>query len=303
MTTVTDPKTSSSASASSASSASRPKKVRERGERGPLASVALHVGLLLASATAVLPPLWLLITSFKPTSEAFSTDLVKDFTFRNYDHVVNDTEFLSWLGNSLFVVGLTTVIGVFISATTGYAVSRFKFPGMRPLMWLLLITQMFPVAVLIVPLYNLLASLGLLNQPIGLVVTYLTIAVPFCAWMMKGYFDTIPVEIDEAGRVDGLNPFGTFWRLIVPLAKPGLAVTGFYSFITGWAEVAYASAFMTGEENLTLAGGLQTFVNQYTSDWGSLTASAVIVAVPAAVIFGFVQRHLVSGLTAGATKS
>ncbi|MGW6023796.1 sugar ABC transporter permease [Streptomyces sp. NPDC055099] len=300
---MTDPKTPSSSSASSAASARRPKKVRERGERGPLASVALHVGLLVASATAVLPPLWLLITSFKPTSEAFSTDLVKDFTFRNYDHVVNDTEFLNWLANSLLVVGLTTVIGVFISATTGYAVSRFKFPGMRPLMWLLLITQMFPVAVLIVPLYNLLASLGLLNQPVGLVVTYLTIAVPFCAWMMKGYFDTIPVEIDEAGRVDGLNPFGTFWRLIVPLAKPGLAVTGFYSFITGWAEVAYASAFMTGEENLTLAGGLQTFVNQYTSDWGSLTASAVIVAVPAAVIFGFVQRHLVSGLTAGATKS
>ncbi|WP_409239140.1 sugar ABC transporter permease [Streptomyces sp. PA5.6] len=281
------------------------KKRRPRGreERGPLASVALHVTLLLASAIAVLPPLWLLVTSFKPQSEAFSTDLVKDFTFGNYDHVLNDTEFPNWLLNSLIVVGLTTVIGVFISATTGYAVSRFRFPGMRPLMWLLLITQMFPVAVLIVPLYNLLASLGLLNQPVGLVVTYLTIAVPFCAWMMKGYFDTIPVEIDEAGRVDGLNPFGTFWRLIVPLAKPGLAVTGFYSFITGWAEVAYASAFMTGEENLTLAGGLQTFVNQYTSDWGSLTASAVIVAVPAAVIFGFAQRHLVSGLTAGATKS
>lgn len=295
MTTVTDEKTSSPSRP--------PAKVRERGERGPLASVALHATLLIASAVAVLPPLWLLITSFKPTSEAFSTALVKDFTLGNYDHVVNDTEFVSWVGNSLLVVGLTTVIGVFISATTGYAVSRFKFPGMRPLMWLLLITQMFPVAVLIVPLYNLLASLGLLNQPIGLVVTYLTIAVPFCAWMMKGYFDTIPVEIDEAGRVDGLNPFGTFWRLIVPLAKPGLAVTGFYSFITGWAEVAYASAFMTGEENLTLAGGLQTFVNQYTSDWGSLTAAAVIVAVPAAVIFGFVQRHLVSGLTAGATKS
>ncbi|MFK4070664.1 sugar ABC transporter permease [Streptomyces sp. NPDC029674] len=279
------------------------RKARGRDERGPLASVALHATLLLASAIAVLPPLWLLVTSFKPESEAFSTDLVKDFTLGNYDHVLNDTEFPNWLLNSLVVVGLTTVIGVFIAATTGYAVSRFKFPGMRPLMWLLLITQMFPVAVLIVPLYNLLANLGLLNQPIGLVVTYLTIAVPFCAWMMKGYFDTIPVEIDEAGRVDGLNPFGTFWRLIVPLAKPGLAVTGFYSFITGWAEVAYASAFMTGEENLTLAGGLQTFVNQYTSDWGSLTASAVIVAVPAAIIFGFAQRHLVSGLTAGATKS
>lgn len=278
-------------------------KVRLRGERSPLASVGLHLTLLTAAVIAVFPPLWLVITSFKPTNDAFDTSLVKNFTFANYSHVVSDTQFLSWVGNSLVVVGLTTVIGVFISATTGYAVSRFRFPGLRPLMWLLLITQMFPVAVLIVPLYNLLATLGMLNQPVGLVITYLTVAVPFCAWMMKGYFDGIPAEIDEAGRVDGLTPFGTFWRLIMPLAKPGLAVTAFYTFITGWAEVAYASAFMTGEENLTLAGGLQTFVNQYTADWGSLTAAAVLIAAPAAVVFGLVQRHLVSGLTAGATKS
>ncbi|MFG2328173.1 sugar ABC transporter permease [Streptomyces sp. NPDC048604] len=280
-----------------------PRKVRARGERSPLASAGLHLTLILATVVAVFPPLWLVITSFKPKTDAFDTSLVKNFTLGNYTHVIGDTQFLAWLGNSLLVVGLTTVIGVFISATTGYAVSRFRFPGLRPLMWMLLITQMFPVAVLIVPLYNLLASLGLLNQPVGLVVTYLTVAVPFCAWMMKGYFDGIPAEIDEAGRVDGLSPFGTFWRLIMPLAKPGLAVTAFYTFITGWAEVAYASAFMTGEENLTLAGGLQTFVNQYTADWGSLTAAAVLIAAPAAVVFGIVQRHLVSGLTAGATKS
>jgi arabinogalactan oligomer/maltooligosaccharide transport system permease protein len=280
-----------------------PAPVRKRGERGPLASLGLHLTLLTASVVAVFPPLWLLVTSFKPKTDAFDTSLVKDFTLGNYSHVIRDTDFLSWLQNSLIVVGLTTLIGVFISATTGYAVSRFRFPGMRPLMWMLLLTQMFPVAVLIVPLYNLLADLGLLNQPIGLVVTYLTVAVPFCAWMMKGYFDGIPVEIDEAGRVDGLNPFGTFWRLVLPLARPGLAVTAFYTFITGWAEVAYASAFMTGEENLTLAGGLQTFVNQYTSDWGALTAAAVIIAIPASIVFGLVARHLVSGLTAGATKS
>ncbi|KAF4407312.1 MULTISPECIES: sugar ABC transporter permease [Streptomyces] len=268
-----------------------------------MASAGLHAGLLTAAVIAVFPPLWLLITSFKPKHDAFSTDLVTNFTFANYSHVLADTEFLTWFGNSVLVVGVTTVLGVFIAATTGYAVSRFRFPGMRSLMWLLLITQMFPVAVLIVPLYNLMASFGLLNQPIGLVITYLTIAVPFCAWMMKGFFDTIPAEIDESGRVDGLNPFGTFWRLVLPLAKPGLAVTGFYTFVTAWAEVAYASAFMTGEDNMTLAGGLQTFVNQYTSDWGSMTAAAVIIAVPAAVVFGFAQRHLVSGLTAGATKS
>ncbi|MEU7638744.1 MULTISPECIES: sugar ABC transporter permease [unclassified Streptomyces] len=275
---------------------------RKRSERHRLASVGLHLTLSLAAVIAVFPPLWLLVTSFKPKNDAFTTSLVTHFTLDNYTHVLTGTSFLTWFGNSVVVVGLTTVIGVFTAATTGYAVSRFRFPGMRPLMWLLLITQMFPVAVLIVPLYNLLASLGLLNQPLGLVLTYLTIAVPFCAWMMKGFFDTIPVEIDEAGRVDGLNPFGTFWRLVLPLARPGLAVTGFYTFVTAWAEVAYASAFMTGEENLTLAGGLQTFVNQYTNDWGSMTAAAVIIAVPAALVFAFAQRHLVSGLTAGTTK-
>ncbi|WP_461019023.1 sugar ABC transporter permease [Streptomyces daliensis] len=279
------------------------KKRRSFRERGPLASTGLHIGLLVATVVALFPPLWLLVTSFKPKSDAFTTSLVSHFTLDNYDHVVNDTYFLTWFGNSLLVVLGTTLIGVFIAATTGYAISRFRFPGMRPLMWVLLITQMFPMAVLIVPLYNTMATLGLLNQPVGLIITYLTIAVPFCAWMMKGFFDTIPVAIDESGRVDGLNPFGTFWRLILPLAKPGIAVTGFYTFVTAWAEVAYATAFMTGEENLTLAGGLQTFVNRYGSDWGSMTAAAVIIAVPAALVFGFAQRHLVSGLTAGATKS
>jgi arabinogalactan oligomer / maltooligosaccharide transport system permease protein len=271
--------------------------------RSPLASVGLHATLIVASAVAVFPPLWLLVTSFKPKSEAFSTNVVKSPTLDNYHHVLADTEFLTWFGNSLFIVLITTLLGVFVAATTGYAVSRFRFPGMRPLMWLLLITQMFPVAILIVPLYNIMSTLGWLNQPIALIVTYLTVAVPFCAWMMKGFFDTIPVEIDESGRVDGLNPFGTFWRLVVPLAKPGLAVTAFYTFITAWAEVAYASAFMTGEENLTLSAGLQTFVNQYTSDWGSMTAAAVLIAIPATLVFSWAQRHLVAGLTAGATKS
>jgi arabinogalactan oligomer/maltooligosaccharide transport system permease protein len=281
----------------------RPVTGRRRGERGRAASVALHGTLLVAAFIAVFPPFWLLVTSFKPESETFSTSLLSGFTFDNYDHVLNDTEFLTWFGNSVLIVVVTTVVGVLISSTTGYALSRFRFPGMRPLMWTLLITQMFPMAVLIVPLYNLMSQYGLLNQPVALIVTYLTIAVPFCAWMMKSFFDTIPVSIDESGRVDGLNPFGTFWRLIMPLARPGLAVTGFYTFVTAWAEVAYATAFMTGEEKLTLAGGLQSFVNQYTQDWHLMTAAAVLIAVPATLVFGYAQRFLQSGLTAGATKA
>lgn len=278
------------------------RKPRKRGDRTAAASVALHVTLIVASVIAVFPVLWVLLTSLKPAKFATTTDFFKETTFENYTNLIKDTEFLSWFGNSVIVAGLSTVIGVFVSATTGYAVSRFRFPGKRGLMWTLLITQMFPVAVLIVPIYNIMSSIGLLNQPAGLVITYLTISVPFCAWMMKGFFDTIPMEIDESGQVDGLTPFGTFWRLILPLAKPGLAVTAFYSFITAWGEVAYASAFMVGDENLTLAGGLQKFVNQYGAQWGPMTAASVLIAIPAALVFLFAQKHLVTGVSAGAVK-
>ncbi|MGX1884735.1 sugar ABC transporter permease [Streptomyces sp. NPDC055287] len=273
-----------------------------RGRRSLLASVGLHATLVVASVIAVFPVLWVLLTSLKPPAYATSTDFFKDTTLANYTNLLNDTPFLTWFANSLLVAGLTTVVGVFVAATTGYAVSRFRFPGKRGLMWTLLITQMFPVAVLIVPIYNIMSSMGLLNQPVGLVITYLTIAVPFCAWMMKGFFDTIPREIDESGQVDGLTPFGTFWRLILPLAKPGIAVTAFYSFVTAWGEVAYASAFMVGDENLTLAGGLQKFVNQYGAQWGPMAAASVLIAVPAALVFLFAQRHLVTGVSAGAVK-
>ncbi|MFG2592380.1 sugar ABC transporter permease [Streptomyces sp. NPDC048438] len=278
------------------------RKPRKRGDRSPVASLALHLTLIVTSVIAVFPVLWVLLTSLKPAKFASTTDFFKETTFENYTNLIKDTEFLSWFANSVIVAGLSTVIGVFVSATTGYAVSRFRFPGKRGLMWTLLVTQMFPVAVLIVPIYNIMSTMGLLNQPAGLVITYLTISVPFCAWMMKGFFDTIPREIDESGQVDGLTPFGTFWRLILPLAKPGLAVTAFYSFITAWGEVAYASAFMVGDENLTLAGGLQKFVNQYGAQWGPMTAASVLIAIPAALVFLFAQKHLVTGMSAGAVK-
>jgi arabinogalactan oligomer/maltooligosaccharide transport system permease protein len=268
-------------------------------------SIALHATLIAASAVAVFPVLWLILTSVKPRDawESTTVQLFDGPTLDNYAQVLGESGFPRWLANSLIVSGLTTVLAVLLSATTGYAVSRFRFPGYRSIMWMLLVTQMFPVAILIVPIYNLMAGLGLINQFPSLIIAYLTSTVPFCAWMMKGYFDTVPVSIDEAGRVDGLTPFGTFWRLILPLSKPGLAVAAFYSFLTAWAEVAYATAFMTGDDKYTLAVGLSQFVGQHKAEWGLLTASSVLIAVPAAIVFLLVQRHLVTGLTAGATKS
>ncbi|MGK5555715.1 sugar ABC transporter permease [Actinomadura kijaniata] len=273
--------------------------------RGLGASIALHGTLLAASAFALVPLLWLVLTSLKPKDAWISSD-VRFFdhpTLANYEYVLTETSFPRWLLNSVLVAGLTTVVGVLIAASTGYAISRFRFAGLRSILWLLLVTQMFPVAVLIVPLYNLLGGMGLLNQYPGLVLAYLTVAVPFCAWLLKGYFDTIPTEIDQAGQIDGLTPFGAFWRLVLPLAKPGLAVAAFYSFVTAWGEVAYATAFMTGDEYYTLAPGLQQFVSQSRAEWGWLTAAAVMITIPAGAVFLAVQRHLVSGLTAGATKS
>ena len=281
--------------------APRPSARLRRGSRSRLASVGLHATLIVASLIAVFPVFWVLVTSFKPTKDAYSSALVRSFTFANYAHVL-DSKFPRWFLNSVIVAAFTMLIGVFIAATCGYAMSRFRFPGYRPLMWLFLVTQMFPVAILIVPIYNIMTRLGLIDTYPSLIIAYCTIAVPFCAYLLKGYFDTVPIEIDEAGRVDGLSPFGAFWRLIVPLARPGLAVTAFYTFLTAWGEVAYASKFMTSENKYTLPFGMQTYVGQFKTEWGDLAAASIMVAVPALAVFYVVQKYLVSGLTAGGTK-
>lgn len=286
--------------ATSGTSGARPPKAR--GERSRGASVALHTTLALASLIAVFPVLFVVFVSLRGRDGWQEPTRFVGFELSNYTHILGETKFLTWFGNSVIVSLGATVLGVFVAATAGYAVSRMRFPGHRSLMWTFLVVQMFPMAVLIVPLYNILGELELLDSYIGLIVTYCSVSVPFCAWMLKGYFDTIPAEIDEAGRVDGLSPFGTFWRLILPLARPGLAVTGFYSFITAWGEVAFASQFMSSEEHYTLAVGLQTFVGQQKAEWGLMTAAAVLIAVPAGAVFFLAQRHLVAGLTAGGTK-
>ncbi|ROP38893.1 sugar ABC transporter permease [Saccharothrix texasensis] len=282
-------------------------RVRPRSRRSPLAGAGLHGALVVASLIAVFPVFWVLVTSFKPDAKAVETTpkLVNDSSLDNYGRILagEKGDFLAWFGNSVLIALMTTVLAVFLSATTGYAASRFRFPGKRSLMLSFLVVQMFPFAVLIVPLYNILLALGLQGTSLGLVLVYCTTAVPFCTYMLKGYFDTIPNDIDEAGRVDGLTPFGVFWRLVLPLARPGLAVTAFYAFLTAWGEVAFASAFLSAaDESKTLAVGLQVFVQQNRTEWGHLAAASILVAIPAIVVFYLVQRFLVTGLSSGAVK-
>ena len=277
-------------------------------ERKWYLSLLLHGSLIVACAIAVFPVLWILISSFKPQQEIEGSVtlsiLPHHWQISNYTHVLTDDHhvFLTWFWNSISVALMTTVVGVFLAATAAYAFSRYRFPGYRAALTSFLIAQMFPAAILIVPVYNILLHLGLLNQKLGLVLAYCTVAVPFCVWMLKGYFDTIPISIEEAGRIDGLTPFGTFWRIVIPLSLPGLAVTFFYSFITAWNEVAFASVLLVSDKSFTLPVGMQTYVFQFAANWEKLTAAAVLVTIPAVIVFLIAQRYLVSGLTRGGVK-
>ena len=277
---------------------------RGRGPRRVGASIALHATLITATVIALFPVVWVFLSSLKPRSAIQSSriTLFDQPSLDNYRRVLLETSFPTWFLNSIVVAGLTMVFGLAMSATAGYALSRFNFPGKRGLMWLFLVTQMFPVAILIVPIYTIMANLGLIDTKLSLVIAYCSVAVPFCTWMLRGYFDTIPRDLDEAAALDGLGPFATFWHVVLPLARPGLAVTAFYTFLTAWGEVAYAIAFTLSDSKLTLGAGLQQFVPQYNPQWDLLTAGAVLIMVPASLVFYFAQKHLVAGLTAGGTK-
>ncbi|MDN3020685.1 sugar ABC transporter permease [Streptomyces sp. S.PB5] len=281
-----------------------PSMARGRGRRSPLASLLSHGLLIVASLVALFPIAWLVYLSLGPDKDDYlhPGGIWDKMTLDNYSFVLQHTAFFDWLKSSLIVSLGTTVIGVLVAATTGYAVSRMRFPGYKKFMWVLLVTQMFPIAVLIVPMYQLLSELQLIDSYFGLVLVYCATAVPYSAWLLKGYFDTIPFEIDEAGRVDGLTPFGTFFRLILPLAKPGLAVAAFYNFITAFGEVAFATTFMLDDQKYTFAVGLQSFISEHDAQRNLMTAAAVLIAIPVAAFFYLVQKNLVTGLTAGGTK-
>ncbi|OLZ69319.1 ABC transporter permease [Streptomyces sp. IMTB 2501] len=291
--------------AAAAAPATQPsRRTRRRDGRGPAGTALLHGGLVVASLIALAPVAWLVFLSLGPEKDDYlhPGKILGKLTFSNYSFVLQHTGFFDWFKSTMIVACGTTLIGVFVAATTGYAVSRMRFPGYKQLMWVLLLTQAFPIAILIVPMYEIFSELDLIDTYWALIVINCTTAVPYSAWLLKGYFDTIPFEIDEAGRVDGLTPFGTFFRLILPLARPGLAVAAFYNFITAVGEVAFATTFMLDDSKYTFAVGLQTFVSEHDAQWNYMAATAVLIAIPVSVFFYLVQKNLVTGLTAGGTK-
>lgn len=276
--------------------------------------IPIHVFLIFIVFLAILPILVVIGTAFGtfPAMALANTPLVRDllmpgqplpgWTLDNFRTVLFDSQFSTWLKNSVLVSAGTTGVGLLLATTGAYGFSRFQFRGKRVSMLSFVVVQMFPGAIILIPYYVLMYQLGLINQLAGLVIMYSVTALPFVLWFLKGFFDTIPVDLEEAAMVDGTTRAGALWRVIVPLATPAIAVAALFSFLSAWNEWLLAYTFMSSSANYTLPVGIQSFVNPPQVFWNEFAAISVLVSLPVAALFLIFQRYLVSGLTVGAVK-
>lgn len=264
-----------------------------------------HAVLLLFVAISLYPVLNVVSISLRPGDRLRSTDLSiipPDWTFESYVKLFTEQPFLRWLGNSLVVSGAVTLTGVALASTAGYAFSRFRFVGRKATMLAILTTQMFPATMLLLPLYVLIAKLGLVDTWLGLMVFYTATALPFCVWQMKGFYDTIPSSLEEAARIDGCSRAQAFWHVVLPLATPGLVITALFSFMTAWSEYIVAAQVMQDESMFTLPLGIKGFQASLSSQWGLYAAASILVSIPVVAVFLAFSKYLVNGLTVGSVK-
>jgi arabinogalactan oligomer/maltooligosaccharide transport system permease protein len=279
----------------------------------------LHGLLILMTVITVYPILWVLTIAFSGKQSLALVDLPASPTTAdrlravlpwpshpnatNFVSVMTEQPFARWLVNAAIVALATTALGLFLACTAGYAFSRFRFPGRRVGLMSFLVSQMFPGVLTLIPLYIIVVKwLGLGSTRTGLVLLYATTAIPFCVWMLKGYFDTIPKDLEEAALIDGASAPTIFFRIVLPLAKPAIAVTALFSFMTGWNEFILAATLMDKENMYTAPVGLRFFVGGFSQQWGYFAAGAIIVSIPVVALFFYLQKYLVSGLTAGGVK-
>jgi arabinogalactan oligomer/maltooligosaccharide transport system permease protein len=279
----------------------------------------LHLFVIFMVLLTLYPILWVLTIAFSGgqslsiidvPANATAWDRIRavipwpaDLSLANFRSLFTDQPFARWMLNSVIVAAWTTVLGVFLSCTAAYAFSRFRFPGRRAGLMAFLVSQMFPGTLMLIPLYIIIVQwLGLGSTFTGLVLVYTVTAIPFCVWMMKGYFDTIPKELEESALIDGASQATIFFRIVLPLAKPAVAVTALFSFMTSWNEFIQAATFMNREDMYLGPVGLRFFVGGFSQQWGYFAAGSIIAAIPVMALFMFLQKYLVSGLTAGAVK-
>lgn len=273
-----------------------------RSNAGPIARLLVLVPFLVF---VIFPFYWIVITSLKSTpqiSERRSIFWPEPATLEQYTSLLRDTPFLIWLSNSAFVAALSTVVSVALASLAAYALSRLRFRGAGLLTTLLLITYLLPGTLLFIPLYQTLTTLGVINSHTALIITYPTFLLPFATWVLMGYFRSIPVELEEAARIDGASRLYIFWRITLPLAAPAILSVTLFAFTNAWNEFLFAFVFITSESLRTLPIGLQSLVVGDILPWGKLMAASLLTAVPVALLYIYAQRFLSEGLTVGAVK-
>ncbi len=265
----------------------------------------IFVFLVFFTIATIYPVINVFTVSLRPGDKLLSTSLEiipENATFESYKKLFTETDFLKWLFNSTFISFVVTLTGVSLASTAGYALSRFKFIGKKSAMLGLMVTQMFPATMLLLPMYIMLMKLGLLNSYLGIVIVYSSTALPFCVWQMKGYYDTIPFSLEEAARIDGCTRWQAFYKIILPLASPALVITALFSFMSAWSEYIVAAQILQDRNLYTLPIGLKSFQSNLTTEWGLYAAASLIVSIPVVILFIILSRYLVSGLTLGSVK-
>ena len=261
--------------------------------------------LVLFTLATLYPALNIIGISLR-TDDAFQSRSLALWTsessFRSYVTLFLKTDFLTWMKNSFLVSFVVTLTGVVLASTSGYALSRFNFMGRRAVLSSLLMTQMFPATMLLLPFFILLAKLKLINSYLGLIIIYSSTALPFCIWQMKGYYDTIPDALEEAARIDGCSRFSAFTKVILPVSAPALVITALFSFMASWSEYVVAAIVLQDPGLYTLPLGLKSFQASLSTQWGLYAAGAVLVSIPVTILFISLSRFLVSGLTVGSVK-
>lgn len=259
--------------------------------------------ILLAVGFSIYPVIYILGVSLRPESSFSATgSLFANPSWIHYRNLFTSTDLLIWVRNSLVVSIGATIFGLAFAATCGYGLARAKFRARKKLLGGLLLTQMFPPTMLMLPFFLLLTEMQLMDSFLGLFLIYSATALPFCIWQMKAYFETLPVELEEAAAMDGATPWQIYWKVVLPLAKPALAITAFFSFVSAWSEFAIAAVVLQNPELYTLPLGLTSFQASLATEWGLYAAAAVLVSLPVMAVFLFLTRYLISGLTLGGVK-
>jgi len=279
--------------------------VQSRGD-SPFRRLWINLILIVACVIAVYPALRVFTISLRPNDQIFTTSLdiiPQDATLANYSRLFTNKPFLVWVWNSLLVTVFVSVLGVAMAATSAYAFSRFRFKGRNISLIFLLTTQMIPAGMLLIPIYLFLARIGLLDTYKGILLAYIVSSIPFSIWILKGYYDTVPIDLEEAAMIDGASRLGTFLRIILPLSTPALAIVFLFNFMQSWQEFPVAYQIVQRKEMLwTWTLGIKAMQGQFQTEWGMYAAASFLIMIPVLGLFLYSAKWLISGLTLGSVK-